>query len=99
MNFLILILLDILVVFFFFYGTIKMANHTTNYLEKIVSNQYVLVFSHIYVICLLYYGLKQFITRFTIPVLTHDGVAIIIVGPMIGTYSHYFVPFMKNVLK
>lgn len=99
MNFLILILLDVLVVFSFFYGTIKMANHATNYLEKVVSNQYVLVFSHIYVICLFYYCLKQFISRFTIPVLTHDGVAIIIVGPMIGTYSQYFVPFMKNVLK
>jgi hypothetical protein len=98
MNFLILILVDILVVFFFFYGTIKMANHATNYLEKIVSNQYVLVFSHIYVICLFYYCLKQLVIYSPVPLL-NDGIAIIIVGPMIGTYSQYFVPFMKNVLK
>lgn len=98
MNFLILILLDILLIFYYFYATIKIANYATAYLEKYVSNQYVVVLFHIYVICLFYYILKQLIQKVPIPLL-QDGLAVIIVGPMIGVYSHYFVPFMKTVLK
>lgn len=98
MKFLILILIDILIIFYYFYGTIKIANIVTSYLEKYISNQYALVLFHIYIICLSYYMLKQILLKVPVPLL-QDGLAVIIVGPMIGTYSHYFVPFMKNVLK
>ena len=84
-----MLVLNILLTVTFIYLNVKLSNILTNVLEKyITSNVYILISFHLYLICL-FYSLFTTYMNFT------DNPASILIGPMIGVFSSYFVPFLK----
>jgi uncharacterized membrane protein len=90
------LLLNLITLFIVFYAIVCFSNHATKFVSKYNSNKYILFTFHIYIICLLYFIYKQIQLPFPIPIVG-EGPAIIILGPLLGATSNYFVPFVKGL--
>lgn len=80
----VIILFRVITIFFYFYVVIHVSNAATKCLQKYVSNKYLLVLFHIYIIALFYYfhAMIPFLSAF-------NEYTLFVVGPMIGVFSNY----------
>lgn len=83
------ILLDVIFIYITIFFVIKISNMLTKYIQIWIKPRIILIIIHLFIICILYYFIRVFTPYISVDI----GVAIIIIGPMIGVLSDYFKPF------
>ena len=83
------ILIDIIFIYVVIFFIIKIANVLTKYIEFGINPPILLLIIHLFIICILYYFVRIFTPFISLDI----AVAVIMIGPMLGTLSDYFRPF------
>ena len=83
------ILFDIIFIFISIFIIVKISNVLTKYIQIWIKSRIILIIIHLYIICILYYFIRIFTPYISLDI----AVAIIIIGPMLGILSDYFIPF------
>jgi hypothetical protein len=87
-----LLLFNIFVVFLTLLFSIEVSNIVIKFIKKWIKIDVILISIHLYVICFIYYLVQQYTPFFK----NNTDVAVIIIGPMIGCLSDYFLDFLRK---
>ena len=86
-----LILLDLIFIYIAILFSIEISNRITKHINIWIKSPLLLIFIHLFIICVLYSFIRSFISSIFVTV--DISIIIIIIGPMLGIVSNYFKSF------
>jgi len=83
---------NIIVIFITLLVSIHLSNIITKFFNKWIKIDSILLIIHLFIISYLYYLVKKYTNFFD----DQTNEFVILIGPMLGTLSNYFVPILKK---
>jgi hypothetical protein len=83
---------NIIVIFLTLLVSIHLSNIITKFLNKWIKIDSILLLIHLFIISYIYYLVKEYTKIFD----HHTYEFVILIGPMIGILSNYFIPILKK---